>query len=78
MAETDEPRDGDFEMQERIGGAFCDQTGEAIKEAVARAVAEVRNEERRGAEDRPDLGRRYWGSAVGPALQRSCPESVCV
>ena len=50
MAEIDARRERDFEILERFGRAFRDQTAEEIEEAVAQAVAEVRAENRRGAE----------------------------
>ena len=40
----------DFEILKRFGRAFRDQTAEEIEESVAQAVAEVRAENRRGAE----------------------------
>ena len=46
----DARRKRDFEVLERFGRAFRDQTAEEIEEAVAQAVAEVRRENRRGAE----------------------------
>ena len=50
MAELDARRERDFEILERFGQAFRDQTAEEIEEAVAQAVAEVRAENRCGAE----------------------------
>ena len=50
MAELDARRERGFEISERFGRAFRDQTAEEIEEAVAQAVAEVRRENRRGAE----------------------------
>ena len=49
----DARRKRDFEVLERFGRAFRDQTAEQIEEAVAQAVAEVRAENRRGAERQP-------------------------
>ena len=53
LAEVDAQRDQDFEILERFGRAFRDQTPEQIEKAVAQAVAEVRAENRRGAERPP-------------------------
>ena len=53
LAELDAQRDQDFEILERFGRAFRDQTPEQIEKAVAQAVAEVRAEDRRGAERPP-------------------------
>ncbi len=50
MAELDARREQDFEILERFGRAFRDQTAEEIEEAVAQAVAEVRAENRRQIE----------------------------
>ena len=50
MAEVDARRERDFEVLERFGRAFRDQTPEQIEEAVAQAVAEVRPENRRETE----------------------------
>ena len=50
LAELDARRAQDFEILDRFGRAFRDQTAEEIEEAVAQAVAEVRAENRRGAE----------------------------
>ena len=50
LAELDARRERDFEVLERFGRAFRDQTAEEIEEAVAQAVAEVRAENRLGAE----------------------------
>ena len=49
----DARRERDFEVLERFGRAFRDQTPEQIEEAVAKAVAEVRAENRREAERHP-------------------------
>ena len=53
VAEMDARRKRDFEVLERFGRAFRDQTAEQIEEAVAQAVAEVRAENRREAERHP-------------------------
>ena len=53
LAELDAKRERDFEILERFGRAFRDQTPEQIEAAVAQAVAEVRAENRRGAERQP-------------------------
>ena len=50
LAELDAKRERDFGILEWFGRAFRDQTAEEIEEAVARAVAEVRAENRGGAE----------------------------
>ncbi len=50
LADLDARREPDFEVLERFGRAFRDQTTEQIEEAVSQAVAEVRAENRRGAE----------------------------
>ena len=50
LADLDARRARDFEILDRFGGAFRDQTAEQIEEAVAKAVAEVRAENRREAE----------------------------
>ena len=50
VAELDARRERGFEIMERFGRAFRDQTAEEIEEAVAQAVAEVRAENRGGAE----------------------------
>ena len=44
LAQLDAERERDFEILERFGRAFRDQTAEQIEEAVAQAVAEVRAE----------------------------------
>ncbi len=49
----DARRKRDFEVLELFGRAFRDQTAEQIEETVAQAVAEVRAENRRGAEGAP-------------------------
>ena len=51
LAELDVKRERDFEILERFGRAFRDQTAEEIEEAVAQAVAEVRSGDRRGVEE---------------------------
>ncbi len=53
LAELDAGRERDYGILERIGRAFRDQTAEEIEEAAADAVAEVRAENRRGAESHP-------------------------
>ena len=53
LAELDARRAQDFEILDRFGRAFRDQTVEQIEEAVANAVAEVRAENRREAERQP-------------------------
>ena len=50
LAELDAKRARDFEILDRFGKAFRDQTPEQIEEAVAKAVAELRAENRRKAE----------------------------
>ena len=50
LARLDARRARDFEILDRFGRAFRDQTPEQIEEAVAKAVAEVRAENRREAE----------------------------
>ena len=49
LAELDAQRARDFEILDRFGQAFRDQTPEQIEAAVAQAVAEVRAEKRREA-----------------------------
>lgn len=53
LAALDAKRERDFEILDRFGRAFRDQTPEQIEAAVAQAVAEVRAENRRGAERQP-------------------------
>ena len=53
MAELDARRARGFEILERFGRAFRDQTAEQIDEAVAQVVAEVRAENRREVEGQP-------------------------
>ena len=50
LAELDAQWTEGHEILKRFGRAFRDQTAEEIEEAVAQAVAEVRAENRRGAE----------------------------
>ena len=53
LAELDAEWAEGHEILKRFGRAFRDQTAEEIEEAVAQAVAEVRAEDRRGAERPP-------------------------
>lgn len=50
MAEVDARWAEGHESLKRFGRAFCERTAEEIEEVVVQGVAEVRGEERRGAE----------------------------